>query len=65
MEMDTLHIDLKDWIQNYHPEMTETRIEMIRLLLEELKIDEDEEVIIAGDYKTWGLFCNYLVSQVG
>lgn len=64
MEMDTLHIDLKDWIQNYHPEMTETRIEMIRSLLEELKIDEDEEVVITGDYKNWGLFCNYLLSKV-
>lgn len=64
MEMDTLHIDLKDWIQNYHPEMTETRIEMIRSLLEEMKIDEDEEVVITGDYKHWGLFCNYLLSKV-
>jgi hypothetical protein len=62
--MDTLYIDLKDWIQNYHPEMTETRIEMIRSLLEELKIDEEDEVIITGDYRTWGLFCNYLLSQI-
>ncbi len=62
--MDTLHIDLKDWIQNYHPEMTEPRIEMIRSLLEELKIDEEDEVIITGDYTTWGLFCNYLLSQI-
>ena len=44
--------------------MTEPRIEMIRSLLEELKIDEEDEVIITGDYRTWGLFCNYLLSQI-
>lgn len=65
MGRDSLYIDLNDWIHDYHPEMTETRIEMIRSLLEELKIDEDEDVIITGDYKTWGLFCNYLLSHVG
>lgn len=64
MGRDSLYIDLNDWIHDYHPEMTETRIEMIRSLLEELKIDEDEDVIITGDYKTWGLFCNYLLSKV-
>ena len=29
MERDTLHIDLIDWIQNYHPELTQSKIVMI------------------------------------
>ena len=62
MGRDSLYIDLNDWIHDYHPEMTETRIEMIKSLLEELKIDEDDEVVITGDFKTIGLFFNYLIS---
>ena len=32
MGKDSLYIDLNDWLNDYHPEMTETRIEMIRNL---------------------------------
>jgi hypothetical protein len=64
MERDTLHIDLVDWIQNYHPELTQSKIVMIRDILEELHINEEDEIIITGDYRTWGLFCNYLLSKV-
>jgi hypothetical protein len=62
MGKDSLYIDLNDWLNDYHPEMTETRIEMIRNLLEELKIDEEEEVVITGNYRTIGLFCNWLLA---
>lgn len=64
MERDTLHIDLNDWIQNYHPELTQSKIVMIREILEELHINEEDEIVITGDYRTWGLFCNYLLSKV-
>jgi hypothetical protein len=64
MERDTLHIDLVDWIQNYHPELTQSKIVMIREILEELHINEEDEIVITGDYQTWGLFCNYLLSKV-
>jgi 3-mercaptopyruvate sulfurtransferase SseA len=63
MGRDSLYIDLNDWVNDNHPEMTKSRIEMIRSVLEELKIEEDEEVIITGDYRTWGLFCNYLITR--
>jgi len=65
MGRDSFYIDLKDWMHDFHPDMTETRKEMIILLLQELKIEEGEEVIITGDYQTWGLFCNYLLLQAG
>ena len=64
MEMDTLIVDLKDWVQNYHPELTQSKIVMIREILEELHINEEDEIVITGDYQTWGLFCNYLLSKV-
>lgn len=64
MERDTLHIDLNDWIQNYHPELTQSKIVMIREILEELQINEEDEIVITGDYRTCGLFCNYLLSKV-
>jgi hypothetical protein len=63
MGRDSLYIDLNDWLNDFHPEITETRIDMIRSLLEELKIDEDDEVVITGDFKTIGLFFNYLISK--
>mgnify|MGYP000235522060 CR=1 FL=1 len=46
MERDTLHIDLIDWIQNYHPELTQSKIVMIREILEELHINEEDEIVI-------------------
>jgi hypothetical protein len=64
MEKDTLHIDLKNWIQNYHPELTQSKIEMIKDILEELQINEEDEIVISGDYQSWGIFCNYLLSKV-
>ena len=64
MERNILHIDLKEWIQNYQPELTQSKIVMIREILEELHINEEDEIVITGDYRTWGLFCNYLLSKV-
>ena len=61
--MDTLHIHLKDWIQNYHPELTQSKIEMIKDILEELHINEEDEIVISGDYQSWGFLCSYLIEK--
>jgi len=61
MERDSLYINLNDWIQDYHPEITQTKIEMIRGILEELYINEEDEIVITGDYQSWGFLCSYLV----
>jgi hypothetical protein len=63
METDTLQIDLKDWVQNYHPELTHSKIEMIREILEELHINEEDEIVITGDYQSWGFLCTYLIEK--
>lgn len=63
MEKDSLHIDLKDWIHNYHPELTQLKIEMIKDILEELHINEEDEIVISGDYQSWGFLCSYLIEK--
>lgn len=63
MERDTLHIDLNDWIQNYQPELTQSKIVMIREILEELHINEEDEIVITGNYQSWGFLCSYLVEK--
>ena len=63
MEKDSLYIDLNDWIQNYHPELTQSKIEMIKDILEELHINEEDEIHVSGDYILWGYFCNYLLDK--
>jgi hypothetical protein len=63
MEKDSLHIDLKDWIQNYHPELTQSKIGLIRDILEELLINEEDEIVITGDYQSWGFLCSYLIEK--
>lgn len=63
MEKDSLHIDLKDWIHNYHPELTQSKIEMVQEILEELQINEEDEIIISGDNQSWGFLCTYLIEK--
>ena len=63
MEMDTLIVDLKDWVQNYHPELTQSKIGLIRDILEELHINEEDEIVITGDYQSWGFLCSYLLEK--
>lgn len=63
MEKDSLHIDLKDWVHNYHPELTQSKIEMIKDILEELHMNEEDEIVISGDYQLWGFLCSYLIEK--
>jgi hypothetical protein len=63
MERHTLYINLKEWIQNYHPELTQSKIEMVQEILEELQINEEDEIIISGDNQSWGFLCTYLIEK--
>lgn len=63
MERDSLYINLKDWVQNYHPELTQSKIEMIRDILEELHINDEDEIVISGDNQSWGFLCSYLIEK--
>ena len=64
MEMNTLYIDLKDWIQNYHPELTTTKIEMIKSIMDELNINEEDKIVVTCDYNSFGQFQDYLIEKL-
>ena len=64
MERDSLHINLIEWVEDYHPELSQSKIEMIRDILDELHINEEDEIVITGDYKSFGLLFNFLLLQV-
>lgn len=63
MERDSLYINLMEWVGDYHPELTQSKIEMIQDILEELHINEGDEIVITGDYKSWGFLCSYLIEK--
>ena len=63
MERNSLYIDLKEVLKEHKQKLC-VNPQTIRKVLEELKIDEEDEVIITGDFGDWGWFCNLLLSQV-
>jgi 3-mercaptopyruvate sulfurtransferase SseA len=63
MEGNSLYIDLKEVLKEHKQKLC-VNPQTIRKVLEELKIDEEDEVIITGDFGDWGWFCNLLLSQV-
>ena len=63
MERDSLYINLMEWVGDYHPELTQSKIEMIQDILEELQINEGDEIVITGDYQSWGFLCSYLLEK--
>ena len=58
-----MYIDLKEVLKEHKQKLC-VNPQTIRKVLEELKIDEEDEVIITGDFGDWGWFCNLLLSQV-
>jgi 3-mercaptopyruvate sulfurtransferase SseA len=63
MERNSLYIDLKEVLKEHKQKLC-VNPQTIRKVLEELKIDEEDEVIVTGDFVDWGWFCNLLLSQV-
>jgi hypothetical protein len=63
MERNSFYIDLKGVLKE-HKHKLSVKPQIIRKVLEDLHIDEEDEVIITGDFGDWGWFCNLLLSQV-
>ncbi|MCZ2481294.1 hypothetical protein [Aquirufa nivalisilvae] len=63
MERNSLYIDLKEVLKEHKQKLC-VKPHTIRKVLEDLHIDEEDEVIITGDFGDWGWFCNLLLSQV-
>ena len=63
MELNSHYIDLKELFKEHNQKLCVTP-QLIRNVLEELKMDEEEEITITGTYGDWGWFFNYVLSQV-
>lgn len=63
MERNSLYIDLKEVLKEHKHKLC-VKPQIIRKVLEDLQIDEEDEVIITGYFGDWGWFCNLLLSQV-
>ena len=63
MKRNSLYIDLKEVLKEHKYKLS-VKPQIIRKVLEDLHIDEEDEVIITGDFGDWGWFCNLLLSQV-
>jgi len=53
MEKDRLYIDLKEVLKEHKHKLC-VNPRTIRRILEELHINEEDEVIITGDFVDWG-----------
>jgi len=64
MERDKNYIDLSD-VKLEHSEKVHISPETIEKVLNDLKMNQEEIVVISGSYRQWAWFCNLLISQVG
>lgn len=63
MEKNHHYIDLKEIFKEHNHKLC-VNPQIIRKVLIDLHMDEEEEITISGTYGNWGWFCNYLLSEV-
>lgn len=63
MEKNHHYIDLKEIFKEHNHKLC-VNPQIIRKVLIDLHMDEEEEITISGTYGNWGWFCNYLLSVV-
>lgn len=63
MEKNHHYIDLKEIFKEHNHKLC-VNPQIIRKVLIDLQMDEEEEITISGTYGNWGWFCNYLLSEV-
>ena len=63
MELDSHNIDLKEVFKEHNHKLC-VNPQITRKVLIDLRMDEEEEIIISGTYGDWGWFFNFLLSQV-
>lgn len=63
MEKNHHYIDLKEIFKEHNHKLC-VNPKIIRKVLIDLHMDEEEEITITGNYGNWGWFCNLLLSQV-
>ncbi len=63
MELNSHYIELKEVFREHNHKLF-VNPQIIRKVLIDLHMDEEEEITITGSYSDWGWFCNLLLSQV-
>lgn len=64
MEKETLYIQLNEYLTFEQNNNLVIKTSRIRKILDDLKIDEEYEVVMTGNYEDWGNFINMIISKV-
>lgn len=64
MELNSHYIDLKEVFKDDFPEIDKKTIKMIKNVLDDLKMNDEEEIVIKGSYFQFGCLFNLLLKQV-
>ena len=64
MELNSHYIDLKDVFKEDFIELDKSTLTMIERVLNDLKMNEEEEIVIKGSYFQFGFLFNLLLKEV-
>jgi hypothetical protein len=64
MELNSHYIDLKDVFKGDFLELDKTTLKMIESVLNDLKMNDEEEIVIKGSYFQFGCLFNLFLKQV-
>jgi hypothetical protein len=64
MELDSHYIDLNEFFKDDYPELDNKTLKMVKNVLDDLKMNDEEEIVIKGSYFQYGCLFNLLLKQV-
>ena len=64
MELNSHYIDLKEVFTGDLIELDKSTLNMIERVLKDLKMNEEEEIVIKGSYFQFGCLFNLLLTEV-
>jgi hypothetical protein len=64
MELNSHYIDLKEVFTGDLIELDKSTLNMIDRVLKDLKMNEEEEIVIKGSYFQFGCLFNHLLKEV-
>ena len=64
MELDSHFIDLNAVFKDDYPEIDNKTLKMVKYVLDDLNMNDEEEIVIKGSYFQFGCLFNLLLKQV-
>lgn len=64
MELDSHFIDLNEVFKDDYPEIDNKTLKMVKYVLDDLNMNDEEEIVIKGSYFQFGCLFNLLLKQV-